>query len=97
MNKYEIMYMINPNISEEKRAELITTMHEIITNNNGTIDKVTEWGLKDLAYEIKDLTKAYYVITEFSADVTALNEFERLMRINHDIIRYNIINLKERL
>lgn len=96
MKNYEVMYIVNANLDEAARVETINAMHAIITNNGGKIDNVNEWGLRDLAYEIDDHTKGYYVVTEFTADNTALNEFERLMRINNNIIRHLTINLEEK-
>lgn len=96
MKNYEVMYIVNANLDEAARVETINAMHAIITNNGGKIDNVNEWGLRDLAYEIDDHTKGYYVVTEFTADNAALNEFERLMRINNNIIRHLTINLEEK-
>lgn len=96
MKSYEVMYIINPSLDEASRTALIEQMHGIITSFQGTIDKVDDWGLRELAYEINDVRKAYYVVTNFSVSVEGLNEFERLMRINNDVFRYLIINNDEK-
>lgn len=95
MRKYEVMYIIKADLQDETRQELINNMHAIITDNGGTIDNVDEWGIKDLAYEIDDMTKGYYVVTKFTAGNEALSEFDRLMRINSDIVRFLIINIED--
>ncbi len=95
MRNYEVMYIINPNLDDANRVALIEEMHSIITNAGGSIVKVDEWGLRELAYEINDLRRAYYVVVDFAVGVEGLNEFDRLMRINSNIVRYTIINKEE--
>ncbi len=95
MRKYELMYIVKPTLDEENRAELIERLHAILTNNGATVDKVDEWGLRDLAYEIDDFKKGYYVVTTFTSDNQAIDEFNRLVRINKDVIRYMIVRLDD--
>lgn len=95
MKSYEAMLIINPNLDDATRTAVIEELHGIITSAQGTIDKVDEWGLKELAYEIADLRKAYYLVTEFTVGVEGLNEFNRLTRINSNVIRHMIINKDE--
>ena len=95
MKKYEVMYIINANVDEEKRAGLIETFSKIITDGNGKIEKTDEWGLRDFAYRIDDMTKGYYVVVTFEADNDAIKELDRLMRINPNIVRFMIVRLDE--
>ena len=87
MKQYETMYIIKSNLDDAARAALVEQMHGIITQHGGTIDNVDDWGMREFAYEIDDMTKGYYVVTTYTVDVEGLNEFERLMRINGDIVR----------
>ena len=84
MNKYEIMFIVKPDVEEEARNTLIENFKSILTANGGSVDNVNEWGLRDFAYEIKDYTKGYYVVV----DVTCIAEFERLSRINASVLRH---------
>ena len=54
MRKYEIMYILKADIDDANRNELIGKLNNYLTVENGTIDNVNEWGLRDLAYEVKD-------------------------------------------
>jgi len=96
MRKYEVMYIIKADLEDEARQEVINNMHAIITDNGGTIDNVDEWGVRDFAYEIDDMTKGYYVVIKITTETAGLNEFERLMHINANIVRYLIINTEEK-
>ena len=53
MNKYEIMFIVKPDVEEEARNTLIENFKSILTVNGGSVDNVNEWGLRDFAYEIK--------------------------------------------
>ena len=70
MNKYEIMFIVKPDVEEEARNTLIENFKNILTANGGTVDNVDEWGLRDLAYEIQDFKKGYYVVVSISSSVT---------------------------
>ena len=96
MKSYEVMYIINPNLDDATRASVIEAIHGVILNHGGTIDSVNEWGLRELAYPIDDFTKGYYVVTEFTVDVEGLNEFNRLTRINSNVIRHLVIDQDEK-
>ena len=90
MKKYELMYILKPNLDENVRKEEIAKLHGILTNNGAKLGKVNEWGLKDLAYEIKKEKKGYYVVTKFEAEEQALKEFNRLTKINSNVLRFLI-------
>ena len=90
MRKYEVMYIIKDSVEADKRAELIEAFAEIITREGGNVTKTDEWGMRDFAYEIDDMTKGYYVVVKFEADNKVVNEFDRLMRINPNVVRFMI-------
>lgn len=91
MKKYEIMYILKANLEEAARQETIDGLHAIITSHEGTIDNVDEWGLKEFAYEIDDEKKGYYVVIKVTADNAGIQEFDRLARINNNVVRFLIV------
>lgn len=95
MKKYEIMYILKSSLDEAARQEVINTLHAIITNDNGTVDNVDEWGMKEFAYKIEDMTKGYYVVIKVTAGVDAIKEFDRIGRINANVVRHMIVSLDE--
>lgn len=88
MNKYEIMFIVKPDVEEEARNKVIDGLKAILTADNGVIDNVNEWGLRDLAYEIKDFKKGYYVVLDTTTSAANINEFDRLSKINDAILRH---------
>ena len=97
MNKYELMYIVNVNVDDAQRAELIERLHTILTDNGATIEKVDEWGLREFAYEINFQKQGYYVVTTFSSTPEALDEFRRLVRINKNVVRHMIVRLDQEI
>lgn len=91
MRKYEIMYIIRPDIEEEAQTALIERFNKILTDNGAEIEKVDEKGKRRLAYEINDYRDGYYVVINFQGDEAAVNEFDRLAKFSDDIIRHMAI------
>ena len=88
MNKYEIMFIVKPDVEEETRNALIENFKNILTNGEGTVDNVNEWGFRDFAYEIQDYKKGYYVVIDTTTTPANISEFERISRINANVIRH---------
>lgn len=88
MNKYEIMFIVKPDVEEDARNQLIENFKKILTTDEGSVDNVNEWGLRDLAYEIKDYKKGYYVVVDTTTSTKNIAEFERLSRINANVLRH---------
>ena len=88
MRKYEIMYIMRPDMEEEAQKGLIERFNTVLTDNGAEIEKVKEVGKKRLAYEIEDYRDGYYVLINFSGDENSVNEFDRLAKFSDDIIRH---------
>lgn len=93
MRKYEMMYIVKPNLEEDSRAEVLNKVKSII-EANGTVDSVNEWGNKRLAYEIEKLNEGYYVLINFTAAVDVPKEIERNLRISDKVLRYLTVKLE---
>ena len=96
MKRYEIMYIVRPNLEEEARKELIAKFNKVLTDLKSEEVKVDEWGLRDLAYEIADYKKGYYVVLDVNAPVEAISELDRVMKIDENIIRHIVISRDEK-
>ncbi len=95
MKKYEIMFIIRPNLEDDQRKQVIEYFSNVLTEKNTEIVKVDNWGMKNLSYEINDFRKGHYVLLNVKASIEAINEFDRLARISEDIIRYIIVKDEE--
>ena len=97
MNRYEMIYIIDTDLEETARKELIEKVSALITNNGGEIEKVDEtWGKRRLAYAIDYKTEGWYVLVNFKAPADLPRELERNLQINESVLRYLVIKLVEK-
>ena len=91
--KYEIMYIIRPNIDEEAKSALIERFDTILKDNGAEVVESKDWEKRRLAYEMNGFREGIYHIVKVTSPSTAaaINEFDRLAKINDDILRHMII------
>ena len=95
MIKYESMYILKPDMEEEKKDALVKRFSDIVEKSGGKMEKIEEWGKKRLAYPIQYLNDGYYVLMTFEADPTLPAELERNYKISDDVLRYMVVNLED--
>ena len=88
--KYEVLYVLNPNLTEEETQAIVEKFKTLI-EQNGTVDEMEEWGKRKLAYEINDLTDGDYTLINFHADPTQIAELDRVLRITDAVVRHMIV------
>jgi small subunit ribosomal protein S6 len=91
MKKYLGMYIIRPDFTEDQVNSTIEELNKIFTDNGGEILEVDKWGLRDLAYEIKDFSKGFYVKFFANANNEAVAEFDRICNIKEEVIRHILV------
>ncbi|GMA48200.1 30S ribosomal protein S6 [Tetragenococcus muriaticus] len=91
--KYEITYIIRPDIDEEAKNALVERFDAVVTNNGAELIESKDWQKRRFAYEIDGYREGIYHIVNVSSPSTAnmVNEFNRLARINNDILRHMIV------
>lgn len=96
MSKHEILYIIRPDIGDNQKKELVERFDAILTDNGAEITKSEIWDTnRKFAYEIEGFTEGdYYVVNLTSSSTDAINEFDRLARINENILRHMIVRLE---
>ena len=95
MSLYENIFVARQDLSPVQVEALTTDFSKIITEQSGEIKKSEYCGLRNLAYIIKKNRKGHYVLLHIKALPAAINEMERKMRLNEDIIRYLTIATDE--
>lgn len=89
---YEILYIIRPNIDEEAKTALVERFDNILSENGANISESKDWEKRRLAYEIEGFREGlYHIINVAAEDAKAINEFDRLAKINDDILRHMIV------
>lgn len=91
MKNYEIMYIIKPDLETEETKQVIENLTKVFTDLQAQVKEHKEIGLKDLAYEIDHFKKGYYVWQLVSASPEVVKEFNRVVRITEEVIRFIVI------
>lgn len=90
--KYELMYIIDPNVGEEGIAAIVEKFKTLI-EAHGTIDEMEEMGKRKLAYEINYISEGYYVLVKFTSGPEFPAELDRILGITEGVIR-SLITLR---
>jgi small subunit ribosomal protein S6 len=92
---YEVVFIIDPTVSDDEVMRLSETVQKIITGQGGTITKTEVMGKRQLAYEINHKRDGTYVLLEVEGSGAEIAELERRMRVNDQILRYMTIRVDE--
>ena len=87
MAKYEMLYLLNNDSTEEVKAAEIAKYEEIVKNAGGAVVSTDKWGTKKSASPINYKTEAYYVLMTFEANANVLTELERVAGIDSEVLR----------
>ena len=95
MANYESVLIARQDLGAAQVNTLVSELSEVIKKEGGEVVKIDNWGLKNLAYRIKKNRKGYYVLLNITAPAKAIFEYERLIRLNEDVIRYMTVKVEE--
>lgn len=84
--KYEVLYIINPTLSEEDTAALVEKFKAMV-EAEGTLTSIDEWGKRRLAYPIEDLNEGYYVLMTCECKPEFPAELDRVFKITENVMR----------
>ncbi len=90
MNKYQMLFIIENGIEDEAKEAVITKYTDLIESLGGSVSMVDKWGTRKYAYPINYKTEGYYVLVQFESVPSAIEEIERQMRINENVVRQMI-------
>jgi len=96
MRKYETIFIINPDLSEEDSKGVIEKVRGLVEDLQGEVLKIEEWGKKRLAYEVKKMSKGLFVILHFTGTIQVLSELERNLRLMDAVLKYQTVRLDEK-
>ena len=95
MRLYESVFIARQDISSQQVESMADEFAGIITNAGGKIHKREYWGLRSLAYRIKKNRKGHYIMFNLETDGATLKEYERIMGLNEDVLRFLNIRIEE--
>jgi small subunit ribosomal protein S6 len=88
MQRYETLMVLHPDLPEAQVRETIDRARRLIDDAGGQTQAMQEWGMRELAYPIRKLTRGYYVLAEYHASAEIVRELERTLKIADEILRF---------
>lgn len=95
MNKYEIMFIVRPDMEEAEIKNTAEAMKKVLTTGKAKVVEEKAMGQKELAYEIKKVNTGFYYLYIVEAPIEAINEFDRVARINENLLRHLIVKIED--
>ena len=93
MAKYEMLYLINNELTDEAKDAKIAKYEGVVTSMGGAVASTDKWGTKKTAYPINFKNEAYYVLMTFEADGKVVEELKRIALIDANVVRRLITKL----
>jgi small subunit ribosomal protein S6 len=94
MRTYETIFIVRPDVVGDALDAVIDKYKQILTDQGADVLKVDNWGTRTLAYQVKKQSQGCYVLVIFDGPPTAIAEFERRMRIDEVIIKFQTVLLE---
>ena len=95
MNKYEVMFIVRPDMEEAEIKKTAESMKKVLTDGKAKVVEEKAMGQKELAYEIKKVNTGFYYLYVVEATKEAVAEFDRVARINENLLRHLIVKVEE--
>lgn len=93
MSRYELLYIISSDASEEKREELIAKFRAYVENKGGKVEGVEKWGMRKLAYPINFKNEGFYVLMKMEMPNLEVDAMSKLLNITDGIIRHQFVRI----
>ena len=94
MRTYESIFIVHPEVVGDDQTAIIDKYKTILSDQGAEVLKVENWGVRTLAYQVKKQSKGCYVLMIFDAEPTVIAEFERRMRIDEMVIKFQTVVLE---
>ncbi len=91
MRLYEIVYIFDATLDEDSVNKKLEKFHPLVVGKSGEVIAVDHWGTRQMAYPVKKQNTGYYVVAQLRAEADGLPEFERVLRLDAELLRYLIV------
>lgn len=95
MRTYETIFIVHPEVVGDDLTAIIDKYKTILSGQGADVLKIENWGVRNLAYQVKKQSKGCYVLVIFDAEPSVIAEFERRMRIDEMVIKFQTILLED--
>jgi small subunit ribosomal protein S6 len=97
MRKYEIIFVVRPDVPEEDVDKLITQMEGVVTSAGGKLEKTEKMGRRRLAYRVGGHREGFYVLFTLAGGGDTVKEFERRLKVTDSVIKFLSVRVDEEL
>jgi small subunit ribosomal protein S6 len=97
MRKYEVIFIVRPDVPEEDVEKLVAQMSGVVTGAAGKVEKVEKMGRRRLAYRIKKQREGFYVLFSLEGSGDTIKELERRFKVTDSVIKYISVRVDEEL
>jgi small subunit ribosomal protein S6 len=95
MRKYETIFILHPELSEDDIKSVTTKAQDVISSYNGECLRMDDWGVRKLAYPIKKSARGRYYYLRFDGESALIAELERRLRLDEKVLRYQSVNITD--
>ena len=88
MTEYELLLLLDPELSEEKQTEIVERVKTLVEQGGGAFERHDSWGRRKLAYQIEKKDDGIYHLLTFSAPAETLAELSRVLKIDDAVLRH---------
>ena len=88
MTEYEILLLLDPELSDEKQTEIVARVSTLVEQGGGTFERHDPWGRRKLAYPIDKKEEGVYHLLSFTSSPETLDELSRVLKIDDDVMRH---------
>jgi len=93
--KYELVYVVSPDASDDQVSALHTQVEETVTRMSGQLEKTENWGRRKLAYEIGRHKEGTYVLEVINGSGELMKELDRRLKVLDYVIRHLVVRVDE--
>ncbi|MDD5169693.1 MAG: 30S ribosomal protein S6 [Syntrophales bacterium] len=95
MRRYENIFITHADLPDEEIQTLLDRYKAIVEGRKGLVVKIERWGKRKLAYEIKKVTKGFYVLIDFVGQADVVDELERNLKIDDKILKFMTVKTND--
>ena len=96
MRDYEVLYIVRPDLEEDKVQDIVKRVNSLISRAGGSSEQTSLWGKRKLAYEVKHQKEGSYVLQDFKIDAGRVPELESALKITEEVLRHLIVRKQEK-
>lgn len=95
MNKYETVFIVDPDVTEPDQEAIIDRIRSQISRDNGRLVLFDDWGVRKFAYEIQKKKQGRYIRIEYAGSGELVHAIERIFRMDYRVIKFMTIHMEK--